>query len=131
MDTPNTLLNGSVLDLAAILRDTLETTLRRLGYEPKAKALEVRRVPLEGRWGYASAVCKSARIPVISFVRASRFEKLPPVAVFFSSVRLVLSWPTAAASASTSPRPSAVMPRPSVGVVIGPMYQAHRRLTTS
>jgi arginyl-tRNA synthetase len=59
VDTPNTLLNGSVLDLAAILRDTLETTLRRLGYEPKAKALEVRRVPLEGRWGYASAVCKS------------------------------------------------------------------------
>ncbi len=57
--TPTAPVVGSVLDLATILRDTLETTLRRLGYDPAAKALEVRRVPLEGRWGYSSAVCKS------------------------------------------------------------------------
>jgi arginyl-tRNA synthetase len=58
VDTPDTT-SGSVLDLATHLRDTLETTLRRLGYAPNEKALEVRRLPLEGSWGYASAVAKS------------------------------------------------------------------------
>ncbi len=59
MDTTAMPVAGSVLDLATILRATLETTLRRLGYEPAARTLEVRRVPIEGRWGYSSAVCKS------------------------------------------------------------------------
>ncbi|MGI8587347.1 MAG: arginine--tRNA ligase [Chloroflexia bacterium] len=59
METTELLPSGSVLDLANLLRDNLETTLRRLGYAPPEKALEVRRQPLEGRWGYGSAVCKA------------------------------------------------------------------------
>ena len=59
METTTMPVAGSVLDLATILRATLETTVRRLGYDPAARMLEVRRVPLEGRWGYSSAVCKS------------------------------------------------------------------------
>ncbi|HUS16438.1 MAG TPA: arginine--tRNA ligase, partial [Chloroflexia bacterium] len=59
METPNTMLNGSVLDVATILRDTLETTLRRLGHTPAGRALEVRRMDLPGRVGYSSAVCKA------------------------------------------------------------------------
>jgi arginyl-tRNA synthetase len=59
VETPALPATGSVLDLATILRTTLETTLRRLGYEPNPKSLEVRRSPQEGRWGYSSAVCKA------------------------------------------------------------------------
>ena len=59
MATRDTLAGGSVLDLAAILRTNLETTVRRLGYAPPDRALEIRRMPLEGRWGYASTVAKA------------------------------------------------------------------------
>ncbi|HMA36830.1 MAG TPA: arginine--tRNA ligase [Chloroflexia bacterium] len=59
MDTQQPPSGSSVLDLATILRDRLETTLRRLGYTPSEKALTISRLSLEGRWGYASPVCKS------------------------------------------------------------------------
>src|SRR5205085_1356523 len=59
VETQDAVGTGSVLDLAAALRESLETTLRRLGYEPNERALKFDSLPLEGRWGYASPVCKS------------------------------------------------------------------------